>query len=205
MNSGCRDAVALAWRLQLILTGSSNVKLLDSYTSERLGHVQQVTGLAVMLGKAICVTSEEEAAILHAQIRTGPPPPSTFRLGLPGLFDDSQPQSGFLGMQRHVINSDGKSEWFDLVHARGWILLSTVSNAFDFLSSATKATFIDKMGGKSVFLDATQDFEGKYTKWLKELDSEVVLVRPDYYVAFSASLEKLEVNLTSFLPGLCLE
>lgn len=43
MNSGCRDACALAWRLEAIMSGIAGKELLNTYTSERLGHVEQVT------------------------------------------------------------------------------------------------------------------------------------------------------------------
>lgn len=201
MNSGCRDAVALAFRLESILSGLANETLLDSYTTERLGHVQQVTGLAVLLGKAICVTSEEEAAILHAHIRSSPPPPSTFRLGTPGLFTESQAGSGFLGLQRKIIPANGIPTWFDQVYARGWILLSTTADPYSSLSTTTKELFEKKLGGKAVCLTKEEDFEGEYKKWFEEnASAEVMLIRPDYYVSFSSTLEGLEKSLSEFLP-----
>lgn len=44
LNSGFRDAGALAWRLALIVSGvASPVKLLKSYQVERLDHIRKLT------------------------------------------------------------------------------------------------------------------------------------------------------------------
>lgn len=44
LNSGFRDAGALAWRLPLILSGKANAgKLLNSYQVERLAHIRRLT------------------------------------------------------------------------------------------------------------------------------------------------------------------
>jgi 2-polyprenyl-6-methoxyphenol hydroxylase-like FAD-dependent oxidoreductase len=44
LNSGFRDAAALAWRLPLLVSGvCSSQSLLQSYHSERLDHVRKLT------------------------------------------------------------------------------------------------------------------------------------------------------------------
>lgn len=44
LNSGFRDAAALAWRLPLILSGVANADaVLRSYQEERLDHVSRLT------------------------------------------------------------------------------------------------------------------------------------------------------------------
>lgn len=42
MCAGLRDAANLAWKLDLVLSGRAEESLLDTYTSERLPHVQSV-------------------------------------------------------------------------------------------------------------------------------------------------------------------
>ena len=44
LNSGFRDAAALAWRLPLLLSGLAKPEfLLQSYQSERMDHVRKIT------------------------------------------------------------------------------------------------------------------------------------------------------------------
>ena len=54
--SGLRDSLALAWRLDAVLQRRAPTSLLESYGPERRGHVQQLIGFSIELGKVICIT-----------------------------------------------------------------------------------------------------------------------------------------------------
>lgn len=71
MNSGLRDAAALAWRLRLALDGHANTSgfLLDSYCTERLAHVRAIIDHSVLLGKVICETDKAQAAAYAKDLR----------------------------------------------------------------------------------------------------------------------------------------
>ncbi|KAH9437512.1 hypothetical protein MCOR02_001169 [Pyricularia oryzae] len=71
MNSGLRDAAALAWRLRLALDGHGNTSefLLDSYCTERLAHVRAIIDHSVLLGKVICETDKAQAAAYAKDLR----------------------------------------------------------------------------------------------------------------------------------------
>ena len=51
--SGVRDAHALSWRLNLILSGSSNANILFDYFQERSAHVREIIRGAVFVGNLI--------------------------------------------------------------------------------------------------------------------------------------------------------
>jgi 3-(3-hydroxy-phenyl)propionate hydroxylase len=53
MCSGARDAHALAWRLDLILSGRSEPMLLNDYVAERADHVDHIIQGAMFLGSVI--------------------------------------------------------------------------------------------------------------------------------------------------------
>ena len=77
MVSGVRDAVNLAWKLDLALQGAAGDALLDSYDSERSAHVQHAIGMSVELGKVICETDPAAVAARDAHfLATGPDPVS---------------------------------------------------------------------------------------------------------------------------------
>ena len=75
LNSGLRDAATLAWRLDLIFKGAHE-SLLDSYTSERLPHVQNIVEQAVDLGRMICTLDPEKAAARDELLRQAQKDPS---------------------------------------------------------------------------------------------------------------------------------
>lgn len=56
-NSGIRDATNLAWKLALVLKGTAQDSLLDSYEEERRAHAKAMIGLSVMAGKALSITN----------------------------------------------------------------------------------------------------------------------------------------------------
>ncbi len=56
LNSGMRDAANLAWKLIAVCKGQANVALLDSYETERRKSVEEMTKLAVLLGRVIMPT-----------------------------------------------------------------------------------------------------------------------------------------------------
>ncbi|WP_018534102.1 MULTISPECIES: FAD-dependent monooxygenase [unclassified Streptomyces] len=68
MCSGLRDAMNLAWKLGLVLQGTTSAALLDTYTSERRDHVQHTIGMSMALGRVICVPDEAEAAERDARM-----------------------------------------------------------------------------------------------------------------------------------------
>lgn len=70
LNSGFRDAAAIAWRLPLILSGLADpAPLLKSFQIERLQHLENITRHCILLGKAICETDIEKSAELHRVLR----------------------------------------------------------------------------------------------------------------------------------------
>lgn len=66
MCSGVRDAANLAWKLDLVLREVAGPDLLDTYGAERSAHVQYAIGISVELGKVICITDPEQAALRDA-------------------------------------------------------------------------------------------------------------------------------------------
>lgn len=61
LNSGIRDASALAWRIGAILRGGADQHLISSYNLERKAHVDVVMKRAIDLGEPICQTDPERS------------------------------------------------------------------------------------------------------------------------------------------------
>lgn len=60
--SGLRDAANLAWKLGRVVRGQSPDDLLDTYQPEREPHVRAIIGMALMMGRTVCILDPQAAA-----------------------------------------------------------------------------------------------------------------------------------------------
>ena len=203
--SGMRDAVALAWRLGMVLRGVASDVLLESYGPERSAHVQEIIRQAVEMGRIICmldpaeVTARNEqmkAAISNPALALKPPPEP--RLGNGGAYRADDPTAGYLSFQGRV-RRDEREGLFDDVVGAGWQLLVRSSDAALTLDHQTQET-VRRLG--AVVADFgpkgdTVDLDGTYAAWFNRIGAEAVLVRPDLYVFGTSSLSGLSALLAS--------
>ena len=191
MCAGVRDAVNLAWKLDLVLSGRAEDRLIDTYTSERLPHVQGTIQFSVELGKIICISDPEEARMrdqhmiaVHRQADQGGLPQPSFLPG-PGIFLEGDPLAGHLFLQREV-EREGSQGLFDDLVGSGFCLISTVGDPAEHLSPDDEA-FFTSIGGQSVSLSSNEDehaghvidITGAYAEWFEANTCAVVLTRPD--------------------------
>lgn len=215
MGAGMRDAMNLAWKLDLVLSERAGDRLLDTYTSERMPNVQHFIGFSMELGKVICITDPEIAAARDAQMlavrehpELAPPAPPPPRLG-PGVLRTDDPLAGLPFIQGKVTRN-GQTGLFDDIVGRGFCLMSPVGDPGSVLSSSSRE-FLTSLGGLTAFLvrDASAaaghvlDENGTYSDWFTANRCAVVLTRPDGYLFGAASdlqdAEELVSALASFL------
>jgi len=184
MCSGLRDAMSLAWKLDLVLGGRAPEALLDSYADERKAHVRMLIEFSMALGKVICVPDPAEAAARDAGMmatrepQTAPPP-----LGLAsGVLRAGDPLAGKLCVQP-TVRVGAREGLFDDVVGRGWTLLALGGDPSAVLP-AELARWFASIGGivAHVGPGATiEDVDGRATRWLAGTGAAVVLQRPDFY------------------------
>jgi resorcinol 4-hydroxylase (NADPH) len=193
-NSGIRDAAALAWRLDLILRGIAPDTLLDSYVTERLGHVRQVVEQAVEAGKIICVLDAVRAAERDARLRARPDglmpedKRRDWRLGQ-GIWRAADPQAGYLAVQGRVAAAGAVGLFDDVVDHQGFVLLGVDNDPGRFLSPAVRTGW-ERIGGISVRVGRDMpiaDVDGTYATWFAERGIKVAVFRPDCYVFGTAA------------------
>lgn len=215
MGAGMRDVINLAWKLDLVLSGRAEDRLLATYTSERLPNVQQFINYSVELGNIICVTDPEVAAqrdalllITREQPELAPPPPELPRLG-PGILHKNDPLAGQLFLQGEVV-VEGKCGLFDDVVGHGFCLLSIAGDPAASLSTQTRERFTS-IGGLTASLACREnpsshqviDVNGTYHDWFKANGCTVVLTRPDFYIFGAApQLEDAEELVKALLDQL---
>ncbi|WP_458336571.1 FAD-dependent monooxygenase [Streptomyces sp. 372A] len=188
--AGLRDARALSWRIAMTHQGLSAPSVLDTYGSERSGHVREIIDEAVAAGRVICELDPDRAAARDAEMRRTsrdsvadtrePPHP---RLGEPSLAMARTGAVGRLAPQGRV-RCGRREGLLDDVIGGGWQLISRAGDPALSLSAADIAWF-RQIGG--VIADVSErgtvdDLDGVYERWFAKHGCEAFLARPDFYV-----------------------
>jgi 2-polyprenyl-6-methoxyphenol hydroxylase-like FAD-dependent oxidoreductase len=196
MSSGVRDAINLAWKLNLILQGKAPDSLLDSYMEERKPHVTQVIQLSMAMGRIVCVTDANEAAARDQFFLSGQAPQPALVSGLTAgvLYRNSSgvvtAPAGQLGIQSQIAYRGQTGRADDLLGA-GWSLLCWQADPHPVLNPEQLA-FLNHLGAKIVRVvpsqtpvpgdNAALDLTGTYARYFSQQGLAAVLVRPDFYV-----------------------
>ena len=188
--SGLRDAANAAWKLDLVLRGVADERLLSTIEAERQLQNETVIRLAIELGKILCQLDPKAAAERDWTLRAaGPPPPLELAPLTRGLLHqpigEPDPLAGTLSVQGVVAHA-GREGRFDDVVGAGFQLIVAEGDPLDRLSGAERK-LLDTLGATVASLDPTaphgvQDVDGRLTAWLSEHNAHAVLVRPDFYV-----------------------
>jgi 2-polyprenyl-6-methoxyphenol hydroxylase-like FAD-dependent oxidoreductase/catechol 2,3-dioxygenase-like lactoylglutathione lyase family enzyme len=176
--SGVRDAAALAWRLDLVLRGLADDRLLDSYTDERRPQNEWIVNFSSEMGGVSCVLDAAAAEQRDAALRAADAPPA---VGLPGLAAGLRAAEALLAGERAVqgtVRLGGRSGRFHDLVGDGFVVLA---RRLPPLSPEHEA-FLARIGADVVALEELDDLDGRLTAWLDEHGIEAVIVRPDHHV-----------------------
>jgi len=177
--SGVRDAANLAWKLAAVLHGDAGAHILETYQPEREPNVRAIVGLAMMMGRMVCITDPDAAATRNAQMlaaRAANPEPagaSAFPDIMTGLIAHGTAGAGNYFPQPVA----GAHRLDDLLGGGPWII--------------TREASIELDGIKVASLGATGAFAQGLGQWLDAHGARAVLVRPDRYVFGSGSPQEL--------------
>ncbi|SEB19313.1 bifunctional 3-(3-hydroxy-phenyl)propionate/3-hydroxycinnamic acid hydroxylase [Variovorax sp. YR216] len=206
MCAGLRDDWNLAWKLNLVLDGKADDRLLDTYQPERRPHVSDVIDLSMYLGKIICIPDAAKAAERDRAFFSGeaPPPPAfpsltdgILRRGADGAV---QAPAGLLSPHGRVL-AGAREGRFDEVAGLGFLLVSR-SNAAEAALGEKQRAFLDKLGAKRVQVAARGtparvgvlvDLDDKFIPYMTQHGIDTMLVRPDFYL-YGAVDNAHEVN-----------
>ena len=188
--SGLRDALNLAWKLDLVLRGVTSDALLDTYDTERRPHAQFFTEMSVAIGQMLMTTNPELAAQRDAAIMEHGIPASSPPVLQDGLLQrDTQgaitAPIGQLSPQGRIA-VDGRVGRFDDLYGRGWHLLTRralPARARDGYEEILSALDVDVVHVTPARLPgAAIDLDGVYDEWFSTAGVTAILVRPDFYI-----------------------
>ena len=213
MCAGLRDAVALSWRLDLILSGKADDRLLNSYETERREHVRHYIDFSMELGNVICITDEDKAAERDARMIAEmenwdgtPVNTDVAHLG-PGIWHADSAHGGELAKQG-IVEYQGQQGRFDDVVGRGWSVIGINADphgALDSVASDTLAAIDATVVSVGQNADNAEviDLEGTYTRWLGESGAKYLITRPDFYIyATAANDEELQTRINELNDSL---
>lgn len=186
--SGMRDAIALDWRLDLVLRGIAGPKLLDSYETERKPHVTTITRMAIELGRIANEHDPERARIRDAALRAHPPAKPALPFISAGLLDPETPALAGQVAPQGLIRRGEVTGRFDDVVGRGFVLLFASATSVELLDAATRAAFV-AIGGLLQPLDAFVDIDGTYAAFFEKYGIAGMLYRPDFIIFGTRSQE----------------
>lgn len=203
MCSGMRDAMNLAWKLDLVLDGRAAPLLLDTYTSERSDHVQHAIGMSMALGQVICVLDPDEAAERDARmIATGADPRHALPATPPPVLGDGVLRQTAHGERaanvghltpQYEVTYQGRTALLDSLTGGGFTILTDGHQPADAINEADrdflagiKATIVP-LYGENAPADGYLDKEAGYLPHLREHGHVAAVVRPDFYLFGAAS------------------
>jgi 3-(3-hydroxy-phenyl)propionate hydroxylase len=189
--SAMRDGRNLGWKLIEVLSGRSDAALLDEYGPEREPHMTTIVMASDRLSRIVNIVDPEHAAKRDAGMRQQKEalPPELPGLETGVLHRDAQGNiaggAGLFTPQGRLLR-DGIEDLGDQFLGSGFQLWCLKDPAGYLGESARKV--LDRLGCTvGVFDDASsahafEDIDGTYLSFLDNLEADVALVRPDFYL-----------------------
>jgi len=170
MNTGLQDAWNLVWKLDLVLRGRGNERLLESYTAERRPVIKRVIAITDFLTKAMGTPSRVVQAVRNTVL------PIVSRLPpFQHAFVQTLSELGIAYRGSPIVKGAGKRYFDDSLRGgtglRGRFLL-----VFDDDADASTREAAKRLAGSF----------GDIVELRSARRQPVTLVRPDGYIAYSA-------------------
>ena len=226
LNSGIRDVTNLTWKLASVIRDGAPAALLDTYEVERRPHVEQMTRLAVFLGRLLMTRSHSGAAlrdgafralmhipgIRHAVLQGRYRPPARYKGGLLVASFPRRSTVGRLFPQPDVRTFDGEVRRLDDLTGTGWRIFGWQADPSTALSPRGQHLAEDVLRAKLVTLcgPGRRPVDTSASREVLEDMHEVarpffgrrpfVVVRPDGYVYGNPRRQELDEVITGLAP-----
>ena len=211
---GLRDAHNLAWKLALVLKGSSDAALLDSYNSERIPHVTRMTRGTMLLGNLVQTQSRLRAWVRDMLFKTVFKIPAVygrlarFALRPPdiqtGVLGSLRPKAAGTRFPQPMVCTQQQADQpilLDELLGNGFSLITRRPELIDkldglFEAVAGQTVLILDQGNKdwpeSAKASAVILSNQTLGAWLDKYDADAVVIRPDRYVFDACRLREID-------------
>lgn len=194
--AGVRDAVNLAWKLDMVMRHGAADSLLDTYTQERKPHakavVENAKAFGLIIGELDPQAAQERDRRLAGELASGRAETVRQKFipglahGLVDLDGEGRPRGGAgqLFVQPWV-RSGRHQPWrrLDDVVGFGFLLVVRDQAMPDRMPAVVRRAWA-AIGGTSVVVGSggCEEQHGLLAAWMAEHDAQAVVVRPDRYV-----------------------
>lgn len=215
--SGVRDAHALAWRLDLILSGRSAPGILKDYSEERCAHVREIIKGAIRLGRIIQTRNEAIAFLRDQLFFRALRSVALFRKAFLKNVNRKKPLkdgcigslsclAGRLSPQPQVGLTAGSTELLDEALGHGFAVLARRGvlkqnrPILDELSRRLPVRMLEfsthGMNGRLV------DHQNTLHQWFDKDGIDFVVIRPDRYIYDAGKSGELQRTVSELLDRL---
>ena len=211
MCSGVRDAMSLAWRLDLVLAGRSDARVLQHYEDERAAHVRHIIEGAMFLGRVIQTRSRAVAALRNLFAFFLPSRSQTLARVFTELANRKRPiECGFIGRnapkvagtltpQPRVRTPDGAVLLDDVLGRRAVILVTADRRDAVAKMVAKRRLDLAVIGFDVGFGDgAVGDESGALDAWFGEARMDFAVIWPDRVVFDAGRMSDLQAVLSAY-------
>ena len=183
MCAGIRDVFNLGWKLDQVITGGSEMDLLETYQSERDPHVRAFIELTVQMGQVINTTADALASGNVAEVGEGRQKISQLRPALgPGLKAGTSALAGHLFPQPRLTSGERLD---DRIGSRWALILKHPYRDFVPAEVVRRAT----EEGIVVIGESSPELK----EWFNSSGLVAVMMRPDRYIlGGAADIEEVE-------------
>ena len=199
MCQGVRDVANLAWKLAAVLQGDAGDALLDTYGTERKGHVTELTTrikhIGLLIGERDVAQARARDARLLAECGgvVAPHPRQNVQPALAAglLSTHAHAANGTLFPQPWLLHEGGRQR-MDEMAGTGWrlVIKDAAHLAFDAHTLPVSAELL-YLGSPGL-----TEAEGVLAAWFAQHQCVAALVRPDHYVyGVAADTQQLDALL----------
>jgi 3-(3-hydroxy-phenyl)propionate hydroxylase len=188
MCQGVRDVANLCWKLGAVLKGQASEALLDTYGTERKGHVTELTtrikAIGQLVGERDVVQARARDARLLAEcdgvVKPVPRQNVQPALTLGLLAAQQHPARGSLFPQPWIMQQ-GARRRMDDVRGTGWRLILGPQADAD-LCQAASTIAVKGLSRHTLGAPDLVEADGVLANWFAQNKCAVVIVRPDHYI-----------------------
>jgi hypothetical protein len=181
MCAGLRDAINLAWKLDLVLGGHAAAQILATYDEERRPNANAAVDFSIELGKVICVPDAADAAARDGAMAAAFDGSVSEAPDLPGIVSGVV-QTGTTRAGELFPQGDVGGRLFDEVHGAGFRLVTVDARVGDL--DRDLVDWFATIGGKVVDVGgASPDL----MRWFDAHEVRWALQRPDFHLFGTAN------------------
>jgi 3-(3-hydroxy-phenyl)propionate hydroxylase len=204
MCSGIRDAINLAWKLQLVINERAGEEILNTYEEERKPHVEEILKGSLFISDRINAGNDFQKWLRNLQLKIISKLPPLQALIRHASLRKTPLVTGFLEKESKLSGHHLPQFKVSKYHENLW---SDDLLGYQFALITANDDFDDEVnyliqGAGILLVNRETDyryFQGSFNSWMKENNIEYVIVRPDRIIYSAGKNVQLKWDLQNMV------